>query len=383
MDWTKELQKYLRINTAKPSPNYHGAIEYLIDLTQRISGNLKYRVLNSNYNNAPLLLVTKPGRRPKSILLNSRIDVLGVPNDMDWTYPPFEGHYDPDNDRLYGRGVQDMKSQSIQYMAALYNLRNTQLEYTVHVAFMPSHGISEFVKTSMFRALDVTFVLDESCASPFQHFLFFYTERTVWQFAVKIQAPAGHAALPTTDTCENKLRRLLVEIDKFRMRDAKTSGQKIGYMTTINMTRLESNNSPQALPSEMYAYFDMQIGVETSLNKIFDEIEQWTLAASPNNNDVTIEWIHRAPKSLDTNMNNEMCIKFLQFFLDNKIPYNVTVAPSATDARYLRNEGIPVIGFTPINMTPILMNNTDEYIYKKQFIQNIDLMTNLIKYLTH
>lgn len=392
MDWTAELQHYIQIDTSQPNVNYSDAILYLTDLTKRIGKSLTFRIYMQN--NVPLLVVTKHGRTRKSILLNSHMDVVNVPDANQWTFPPFSGHYDPYSDKIYGRGTQDMKAQGIQYMAAMYNLRDVQLQYTVHVMFVPNRelgglsGMANFVKTQDFRALEVLFVVDESCASPFNHFLLFFTERTAWQFAIKIKAQTGHAAMPIADTCENKLRRLLIEVDKFRMHDAqmniaKRREQKIGYSTTVNMTKIESAGTGNVLlPNELTVFFDMRIGVETSLNYILDEIHRWTLVASPNN-DVTIEWIYRSPKSLETNLQHDMCMKFIQFFQDHKIPYALTIAPCSSDAKYLREEGVPVLGFTPINMTPPLWHSTNEYIYKKQYIKNTNLMTMLINFIAN
>ncbi|WBR61431.1 M20 AcylaseI like [Drosophila suzukii associated hytrosavirus 1] len=395
IDWTKELQAYIRIDTSHPNVNYTKAIEFLVDLIKRIDAGLVYRVYNNN--SYPLMIVSKPGKTSRGILLNSHMDVVNASNIEDWTYLPFSGYYEPSTDRIYGRGTQDMKSQGIQYLALLHRLKSTKLDYTIHVSFVPNEeiggigGLSEFVRTPEFRSLHIEFVMDESCASPFQHFLIFFAERTIWQFKIKIRSGTGHSAMPLNNTCEIKLKRLLDEIAQFRRRDLETNivkrhEPKIGYSTTINMTRIHGGELLNVLPREIDVYFDMRIGLEMSLNTMFDEIQRWTLTANngqlpTEDNSVSIEWIKRSTKSQETDMRNNMCTKFLSFFQDNKIPYALTIAPGSTDGRFLRDEGLPVLGFTPINMTPPLLHSTNEYIYKKQFLHNIDLMTKIIKYM--
>lgn len=394
MDWVLQLQKYIQIDTSQPYTNYSTAIEYLIELIKRIDPNLLYHV-HILKNKIPLLLVTKVGKSMKSILLNSHMDVINTSDLNDWIYAPFSGHYDPSNDKIYGRGTQDMKSQTIQYIATLYNLRDIHLDYTLHLSFVPQKecngigGLPEFIKTQYFRTLNVSFVIDEGHVSPIQSYLLCFRERTFWQFMIKIHSPIEHTGIPQINTCESYLRRFLHEIEKFRIRDAqaninKKHNNKIGYLTTINMTKInggsESNN---IIPHTLYAYFDMYIGVEMNLNFMYDEIHRWLMSTAPNSENISIEWIRREQKNIETDLNNEMMKKFLSFFNYTGTSYILTTSLKSTDAKYFRQEGIPVIGFTPINMTQSLVYNTNEFIYKKQFLDNINLMTNLINFLAN
>lgn len=395
IDWTKELQAYIRIDTSHPNVNYNKAVEYLVDLTRRMDAGLTYRIYS--HNSFPLLIITKPGKTVRSLLLNSHMDVVNAANHDDWSFLPFSGHYDEETDRIYGRGTQDMKAQSIQYMALLHRLKAVKLDYTIHVSFVPNEeiggvgGLSEFVKTQAFHSLNIEFVIDESCASPFQHYLIFYAERTLWQFMIRIRSGTGHSAMPQSNTCESKLKRLLDEIAQFRRRDlerniVKRHEPKIGFLTTINMTRIHGGEMLNVLPREIEVFFDVRIGIDMSLNTMFDEIQRWTLAANngqlpTEDNSVSVEWIKRSAKSQETDMHNVLCEKFLKFFQENKLLYALTIAPGSTDARFMRDEGLPVLGFTPINMTPPLLHSSNEFVYRKQFLQNIDLMTRLIKHM--
>lgn len=393
IDWIKELQAYLRIDTSHPRPDYTKAIEFLINLTKRIQSNLIYNVYT--HNNYPMLLITKPGRTNLSLLLNSHMDVVNATNVADWTFPPFDAHYDPVTDRIYGRGAQDMKSHGIHNLALLHNLKDTQLDYTIHVSFVPNEeigglgGLSEFVKTPVFKTLNVQFVIDEGCASPFQEFFVFFAERTIWQFAIEINANPGHASMNLGDTCENKMRLLLNEIDQFRRRDIEKnytnrSNRKIGYTTTVNLTKVIGGDLLNVLPHQLTLYFDMRIGLETSLDSISNEIANWTRIANKGQEStevegVEIKWLKRSTKSLASDVEHPMCKKFIKFLKRNNIPYILTIAPGTTDGRFVRDQGIPVLGFTAINMTPPLLHGTDEFIYRKQFLEHINLLAKLVE----
>jgi hypothetical protein len=47
------------------------------------------------------------------------------------------------------------------------------------------------------------------------------------------------------------------------------------------------------------------------------------------------------------------------------------VFPAATDSRYVRGAGIPAIGFSPMNHTPVLLHDHDEYLNENVRIQRI------------
>lgn len=115
-------------------------VAFLIDIVRQMNKGAKaaltHRVFNIS-SSAPLLIVSKMGTLDESILLNSHMDVVYAANSKDWLCPPFSGHYDESTDRIYGRGSQDMKSQAIQYLAALQNLLATH-DGTVLCTFLSS-----------------------------------------------------------------------------------------------------------------------------------------------------------------------------------------------------------------------------------------------------
>jgi aminoacylase len=55
------------------------------------------------------------------------------------------------------------------------------------------------------------------------------------------------------------------------------------------------------------------------------------------------------------------------------------IFPAATDSRYIRQKGIPAFGFSPINNTPILLHDHNEFLNEKVFLKGIDIFVELIK----
>ncbi|KAJ8920152.1 hypothetical protein NQ315_011812 [Exocentrus adspersus] len=54
------------------------------------------------------------------------------------------------------------------------------------------------------------------------------------------------------------------------------------------------------------------------------------------------------------------------------------VFPAATDISYLREKGVPALGFSPISKTPILLHANDEYLGVSTFLKGIDIYCKLL-----
>lgn len=54
------------------------------------------------------------------------------------------------------------------------------------------------------------------------------------------------------------------------------------------------------------------------------------------------------------------------------------IFPASTDSRYLRELGIPALGFSPMRNTPILLHDHNEYIDESVFTDGIGVYERLI-----
>lgn len=68
---------------------------------------------------------------------------------------------------------------------------------------------------------------------------------------------------------------------------------------------------------------------------------------------------------------------FVVFFLRN-ISIKPQIFPGGTDSRYVRSVGLPAIGFSPINNTPILLHDNDEYLAVDTFLRGIEIYIKII-----
>lgn len=54
------------------------------------------------------------------------------------------------------------------------------------------------------------------------------------------------------------------------------------------------------------------------------------------------------------------------------------IFPAGTDSRYIRQVGIPALGFSPMNHTPILLHDHNEFLNENIFLKGIDIFEDVI-----
>ena len=205
------FRQYLRIKTVQPNPDYLSAKNFLTEYAKELNLPIQHIEIvqgkfisiisisgegekNEIADGVDVDVATENKRRkipfskakndaknrPKSILLNSHIDVVPV-YEQYWKYPPFSAYKDENND-IYARGAQDMKCVGIQYLEAIRKIleekHEKDLKWTperdIHVMFVPEEevggieGMKKFVNEYgdfIKNELNVGFELDEGLAS--------------------------------------------------------------------------------------------------------------------------------------------------------------------------------------------------------------------------
>ncbi|KAF6037141.1 hypothetical protein EB796_004549 [Bugula neritina] len=59
------------------------------------------------------------------------------------------------------------------------------------------------------------------------------------------------------------------------------------------------------------------------------------------------------------------------------------IFPAGTDSRYLRDIGLPAIGFSPMNRTPILLHDHNEYLNEKIFLDGVQIYKTIIEHVAN
>ena len=56
----------------------------------------------------------------------------------------------------------------------------------------------------------------------------------------------------------------------------------------------------------------------------------------------------------------------------------ITLYVSFLYSRYIREVGIPAFGFSPMNNTPVLLHDHNEFLNEKVFLRGIDIFCDII-----
>ncbi|XP_066146010.1 aminoacylase-1-like isoform X2 [Euwallacea fornicatus] len=383
----KNFQEYLQIPSVHPNINYEPCIKFL--RAQANSLGLPITV-TSVAEGKPIAIITWTGSEPTlpSILLNSHMDVVPVFEDK-WTYKPFSAHIDEKGD-IFARGTQDMKSVGIQYLEAIRRLKldGVVLKRTLHVSFVPEEevggvdGMKPFVLTPEFKKLNVGFALDEGMATETDTFAVFYGERNIWHMIIHCPGTPGHGSLLLKNTAGEKVAYILNKFFEFRKQEvaklASDSSLTLGDVTTVNLTQVKGGVQSNVVPPELVIVIDCRLAV-TRDNEAWEAlVNNWCKEAGE---DVWIEWEQKEPQVGATKLDasNPYWVAFKQTMDDLHLNLKTQIFPGGTDSRFVRSLGVPAIGFSPINNTPVLLHDHNEYLNKDVFVEGVGIYYKLLR----
>ena len=235
------LQKYIQINTSHPHPQYEKAVKFITQ--QADKDQLEYQVIKLP-SSFPVVVITLHGTDAnlQALALNHHIDVVSAPNISSWKSHPFSGHIE--NNRIYGRGAQDIKGLGAVHYFALKQIKesNISLRRTVHLIMMPDEevggnlGAKQFVEMDYLKKLNIGFIIDEAGGSGEEKTLKIKTnERKTLQLRFVCKGKLTHAAQINCHNVANEMISFLSEFTKLQ----KT--QKINLLSAEEGTLLSCN----------------------------------------------------------------------------------------------------------------------------------------------
>jgi aminoacylase len=404
----KEFLKIPTISSDGPSGVYQKAVDFLLNVGKSV-GLEKYKIFSFN-EGYPILVFTWEGSEPnrKSVLLNCHYDVVPVDKSK-WSVDPFAALETP-NGNIYGRGSQDMKCVVIQYLAAICRLIKAVNEKkierpkrTIHLSFLPdeeSGGVKAalpFTASQEFKDLNLGVALDEGLANPADAYTIFYGERVPWWVKITSIGPAGHGSRFIPRTAIEKLTEVLNKIYKFRSEQeqklhhsadevgcAHAKAKKLGDVISINVTAIKSfvpghehhdGFALNVIPTEAIIGMDVRIPPDVPFEEVEKLFKEWT-----SDEGLSYSWYTKLDQhNISSTSDSDpwwSTIKSTFEHLKKKI--EPEIFPAATDSRYFRKAGLPCYGFSPMNNTPILLHDHDEFINSSVFLQGISVYERLI-----
>lgn len=301
-----------------------------------------------------------------------------------------------------------MKSVCIQYVEALHVLLTSGFQPTrnIHLLFVPDEeiggvdGMSKFLESDAFQAImPIACAFDEGLANPGDAFTVFYGERSPWWVYVTATGPTGHGSRFIHNTATSKLVAICKKALAFRDEQEKAlkadpgckhgnmKKKKLGDVTTINLTALQSGVSHDGgkthalnvIPTEAVAGFDIRVSPAMEMKAMKEKLDEWCGAEG-------VSW-HFAPwtdplhehyvTSLDAD--NIWWQLFQKACAQMGENLETEIFPAATDSRFLRQVGIPAIGFSPMKQTEILLHEHNESLSKATFLHGIDVYVGVFR----
>lgn len=436
----RELLRFQTVSvTASESGEYRKCAEYLMSELKSLSCCLdNIHILEESPPDSPVVVArwrswNRDADVMPVILLNSHYDVVPAVVE-DWTVPPFEGVRR--DGKIYGRGVQDMKSVCIQYIEAIRKL-HTSLQFTprrhVYLTFVPDEevggaGMAAFLSSKLYQQTilskhnGIALALDEGLASETDSLSVFYGERVPWWINVEARGRTGHGSRFIEHTAIEQLIDLCNKALAFRnnQRDllhgyqcssdsrncshavaAANRRQKnkmkqatLGDVTSLNITSLQAGVKVadtfvhNVVPPTASCSMDIRISPKTHPSEIRTMLDEWCRECSTSEGDLSWGFVEGTGNddtighnltSMDPVINPWYAV-FLEALNDEmNIEVEPEVFPAATDSRFLRALGIRALGFSPMRKSEILLHENDEYIKESVFVEGCSIMACLVK----
>ncbi|XP_049789271.1 aminoacylase-1-like [Schistocerca nitens] len=380
------FRRYLRIRSDHPNPDYVSCVEFLLEQAKLIG--LECNVIEL-VPGKPIVVMRWEGTDPKlsAVMLNSHMDVVPAREDL-WEHDPFSAELDEEG-RVFGRGSQDMKHLAIMHMEAVHRLKaqGVRLRRTVVITMVPDEeiggadGMEKFTQSEDFRRLNVGLELDESMPWMEDELIVFHCERSVWRPRVTCRGFTGHGARLTPGTPGEKLRVVLDRFMDYRQEQLDTlqrdPGLWMGDVTSVNLTMVEGGMQANVIPPEMSAVFDMRLNPHIDFDEMERRMRQWCSEAG---DQVELEFLQKEARQQVTDLgpDNVWWAAFQRAADKLKLKIRAVSCPGTTDARFLRNVGVPALGFSAINLTPPLLHGHNEFIRVSTLLQGIRIFQELL-----
>jgi len=384
---TSLFREYVRIKTVQPKPDYPKAMEFLTKQARHLG--LPYWTTEC-VPGKPIFVMTWQGTDPSlsSVVLNSHTDVVPVFPES-WIHDPFAAVKDA-HGNIYGRGTQDMKCVGIQHIEAVRRLKEAGKKFkrTIHLTFVPDEevggidGMQKFVRTPEFKTMNVGFSLDEGLAGPDDEIPLYFGERNV--FWVKITCPGspGHGSRFLENTAGEKAQKVINKLLAYRetekARLEANPSFTLGDVTSVNLTIMEGGVQVNVVPEKFILNFDIRITPTTNISEFESMLRGWLDEAG---SDIKLDFLCKFTDQTMTSVDEKdpWYSALTKAFNKHYLKVKPQIFPAGTDSRFLREIGIPAIGFSPMPNTPVLLHDHNEFLNEDIFLRGIDIFEDIIE----
>lgn len=183
------------------------------------------------------------------------------------------------------------------------------------------------------------------------------------------------------NTVAEKLRILLDKIYDYRRTQEvileKNPELLLGDVTSLNITRMKGGKQRNVLPPVTEVTVDIRIALTEDIAQFETMLYKWAKESGEN---VEVEFLVKQTfvtptKTDDTNIYWKA---FKQAIDGLNLKIKPQVFPAGTDITYIREQGIPSLGFSPMNNTPVLLHDHDEFLHADVYLKGIEIYKKVI-----
>ena len=191
----------------------------------------------------------------------------------------------------------------------------------------------------------------------------------------------GHGSRFIENTAASKVQYLMNKLLNFREKQKKIfendDNLTLGEVITCNLTYMSGGVQINVVPNEFIVGFDIRLTPTTNLNDFEKKIHQWITEAG-GGIDIHYEQKFTDQTLTSVALEDPWFQAFMRAANKHDLDIQPLIFPAGTDSRFLREVGIPAFGFSPMNNTPVLLHDHNEFLNENIFLHGITVFADII-----
>ena len=116
----------------------------------------------------------------------------------------------------------------------------------------------------------------------------------------------------------------------------------------------------------------------TNIDQFEQEVRGWLAEVAE---DVELEFLCKFTDQTLTSVDDKdpWYSAMKEAFTKHSLRVRPQIFPAGTDSRYLRQLGLPAIGFSPMPNTPVLLHDHNEFLNEEVFLKGIEIFVDIIE----
>lgn len=326
-------------------------------------------------------LVAEIGEGKPVIGISGHMDVVSPGNPEDWSSDPFK--LTERDDKLYGRGTNDMKGGLVNLALVLIELKENNELKNGTVRFMATTGeevgaagSKKLYEEGYMDDVEALFVAEPS------HDTIIYSHKGSLNFKITSHGEAAHSSMPENGyNAINPLMGYLLEMNGALNNDPREN-DVLGNLV-MNTTIFNGGDQVNSIPATATAEINVRTIPEFDNDEVIQLFKDTAQRFNGEGANIEVDVTMSLP-SVFTNGQSKM-VELTQELGKKYLGLDIAVegSPGVTDASNLlrgKNEDFPFMMFGPGETK--MAHKVDEYVYKDYYLAFFDLYKELILGLT-